>query len=245
MENAAILRTDPAEAALEPGGSAERVDQDPDLGGVPRIRYRQRSCPARTRRARAFSTPPATTTSATRQSGCTAGSSDTPKRPDLTLPTKCSQALRSSAPCSPIPRSLLAPSWRSPACTADWPATTPGAHFHLTIAALFAGRPGEAAAAAADCADNATPYEKRDFARRLADLTAQHPDLAPHLGDGQGGQLAPPQPAVGRRLGHQLIPVPVPARAQGTAEPGHVGAGKDLGCGMPITLFLHRCRREG
>ena len=39
----------------------------------------------------------------------------------------------------------------------------------------------EAAAVLADCAANAAPYEQRDYARRLAQLTAAHPPLAPYL----------------------------------------------------------------
>jgi hypothetical protein len=49
------------------------------------------------------------------------------------------------------------------------------------------------------------------------------------LPDGQGGQLAPPQPAVGGGAGHQLIPLPVQARGQCPAELADVAAGRDLG----------------
>jgi hypothetical protein len=66
----------------------------------------------------------------------------------------------------------------------------PEAHFQLTIATLTAildqaapldqSAPlaHEAAAALADCASNAAPYEQRDFARRLAQLSTEHPLLA-------------------------------------------------------------------
>lgn len=36
----------------------------------------------------------------------------------------------------------------------------------------------EAAAALADCATNAAPYEQRDFARRLSQLGTENPPLA-------------------------------------------------------------------
>ena len=54
----------------------------------------------------------------------------------------------------------------------------PEAHFQLAAATLQAGIPDEAAAALADCADNAAPFERRDFARRLRELTAGQPQLA-------------------------------------------------------------------
>ena len=71
----------------------------------------------------------------------------------------------------------------------------PEAHFQLAALILLAiltqadpsGRDvapalaREAAAVLADCATNAAPYEQRDFARRLAQLTADHPPLAPYL----------------------------------------------------------------
>ena len=56
-----------------------------------------------------------------------------------------------------------------------------------------------------------------------------HPGGRVDLGDGQGGQLTPPQPAVGCGGGHQLIAVAVPPGGQGLAEPGYIGVGGDLG----------------
>ena len=61
----------------------------------------------------------------------------------------------------------------------------PEAHFQLAAATLLAildqtaPLAREAAAALADCAANAAPYEQRDFTRRLAQLATQHPQLAP------------------------------------------------------------------
>ena len=57
-------------------------------------------------------------------------------------------------------------------------ADDPEAHFQLAAATLLAGIPDETAAALADCADNAAPFERRDFARRLRELTAGQPQLA-------------------------------------------------------------------
>ena len=57
-------------------------------------------------------------------------------------------------------------------------ADDPDAHFQLAAATLLAGYPDEAAAALADCADNAAPFERRDFARRLREATAGRPQLA-------------------------------------------------------------------
>ena len=66
----------------------------------------------------------------------------------------------------------------------------PKAHFELAMATLLAlldqaaildqaaPLPREAAAALADCASNAAPYEQRDFTRRLAQLGTEHPQLA-------------------------------------------------------------------
>jgi hypothetical protein len=64
----------------------------------------------------------------------------------------------------------------------------PEAHFQLAATLLGQALAGEvplenlaeARSALADCADNAAPYEQRDFARRLDDLLAARPDLAPH-----------------------------------------------------------------
>jgi hypothetical protein len=56
-----------------------------------------------------------------------------------------------------------------------------------------------------------------------------HPGGRVDLGDGQGGQLTPPQPAVSRGVSHQLVAVAVPPGGQCLAEPGDVGAGGDLG----------------
>jgi hypothetical protein len=60
-------------------------------------------------------------------------------------------------------------------------AADPEAHFQLAIAALEAAMPDEAAAAVSDCADNAAPYEKRDFARRLTQIAAADSDAASAL----------------------------------------------------------------
>ena len=71
-------------------------------------------------------------------------------------------------------------------------ADDPEAHFQLATATLLAildaARPQavgplarEAAAVLADCARNAAPYERRDFTRRLTQLTTDHPDLAPNV----------------------------------------------------------------
>ncbi len=54
----------------------------------------------------------------------------------------------------------------------------PDAHFRLAVISLLAGRLDEAVAALADCADNAAPYERRDFARRLREATAGRSQLA-------------------------------------------------------------------
>jgi hypothetical protein len=57
-------------------------------------------------------------------------------------------------------------------------ADDPEAHFQLAVTTLLAGNPDEAAAALADCADHAAPYERRDFSHRLVGLSEDHPDLA-------------------------------------------------------------------
>ena len=88
----------------------------------------------------------------------------------------------------------------------------PEAHYQLaTITLLAIPAPAEptnpeadalarqAAAALADCAANAAPFEQRDYARRLTQLATGHPLLAPYIaditpiltstpGDHQGGQ---------------------------------------------------------
>jgi hypothetical protein len=56
-----------------------------------------------------------------------------------------------------------------------------------------------------------------------------HPGGRVDLGDGQGGQLAPSQPAVGRGIGHQLIAVAVPPDGQCQPKPGYISVGGDLG----------------
>jgi hypothetical protein len=56
-----------------------------------------------------------------------------------------------------------------------------------------------------------------------------HPGGGVDLGDGQGGQFAPPQPGVGRGVGHQLVAVAVPPGGQRPAELVDVGVGGDLG----------------
>jgi tetratricopeptide (TPR) repeat protein len=67
------------------------------------------------------------------------------------------------------------------------------AHFELAIAALTAGRLHEAAAALADCAANAAPFERRDFARRLRRHATGNPDLGGLLEILEGSQ-APSAP---------------------------------------------------
>jgi hypothetical protein len=49
------------------------------------------------------------------------------------------------------------------------------------------------------------------------------------LAGGQGGQLAPPQPAIGGGVGHQLVAFPVSPSGQCSAELGDVLAGGNLG----------------
>jgi hypothetical protein len=53
----------------------------------------------------------------------------------------------------------------------------------------------EAAAVLADCAANAAPYEQRDYARCLAQLTAAHPPLAPCLPELQKQLITRERPA--------------------------------------------------
>jgi hypothetical protein len=55
----------------------------------------------------------------------------------------------------------------------------PEAHFQLAVITLLAGNADEAAAALTDCAENAAPYEQRDFTRRLSELLTENPDLTP------------------------------------------------------------------
>ena len=63
-------------------------------------------------------------------------------------------------------------------------ADDPEAHFQLVTATLLAileitsPLVQEASAALTDCAGNAAPYERRDFARRLAQLGSEQPHLA-------------------------------------------------------------------
>jgi tetratricopeptide (TPR) repeat protein len=64
------------------------------------------------------------------------------------------------------------------------------AHFQLAATALLAGKVHEAAAALADCADHAAPFERRDFSRRLAELIDDMPGLAP-VADGLQQVLSP------------------------------------------------------
>ena len=51
----------------------------------------------------------------------------------------------------------------------------------LPVGDITAALTGEAAAAVADCAANAAPWEQRDFGRRLAELADEHPQLAPQI----------------------------------------------------------------
>jgi hypothetical protein len=85
----------------------------------------------------------------------------------------------------------------------------PEAHFQLATLVLLAiltqadpsssdvapALAREAAAVLADCAANAAPYEQRDFARRLAQLTADHPPLAPYLPELQKQLITREMPA--------------------------------------------------
>ena len=65
------------------------------------------------------------------------------------------------------------------------------------------------------------------------------------LAGGQGEQLALPQPAVGRGVGHQLMQVPAPSGGQGLAEPGDIGGGGDLGRGRRTARTLPACSPAG
>ena len=58
-------------------------------------------------------------------------------------------------------------------------ADDPEAHFQLALTTLLAGNTREAAAALTDCADNAAPFERRDFARRLGQLASEDSELTP------------------------------------------------------------------
>ncbi len=73
----------------------------------------------------------------------------------------------------------------------------PHAHFRLTTASLLAGNADEAAAAVTECADNAAPYERRDFTQRLGQLAADRPHLASLIADLQHVLRGSPQEAVG------------------------------------------------
>ena len=64
-----------------------------------------------------------------------------------------------------------------------------------------------------------------------------HPAGLVDLRDGQRGQLAPPQPAVGGGAGHQLIPLAVPPGGQRPAELADVAVGRDLGGVDPQRRF--------
>jgi hypothetical protein len=81
----------------------------------------------------------------------------------------------------------------------------PEAHYQLTVHALLAipdhvgpgdpqaaGLAAQAAAALADCAANAAPWEQRDYARRLTQLATSHPPLAPLIAALQPILTSPP-----------------------------------------------------
>jgi hypothetical protein len=81
----------------------------------------------------------------------------------------------------------------------------PEAHFQLAAVSLLAipdqAAPEaaaplarEAAAALADCAANAAPYEQRDFTRRLSQLGTQHPPLTPYITELQHILTGKPDP---------------------------------------------------
>jgi hypothetical protein len=68
----------------------------------------------------------------------------------------------------------------------------PEAHYQLTAMTLLAipadpqaaaELARQAAAALADCAANAAPYEQRDYTRRLTQLGTDHPPLAPYIAE--------------------------------------------------------------
>ena len=56
-----------------------------------------------------------------------------------------------------------------------------------------------------------------------------HPPGLVHLPDGERGQLTPPQPAVSRKVSHQLVQLAAPPRTERPTEPGDVALGRDLG----------------
>jgi tetratricopeptide (TPR) repeat protein len=87
-------------------------------------------------------------------------------------------------------------------------ADDPEAHFQLAVITLLAipdhGAPEaadpfarEAAAALADCAANAAPYEQRDYARRLSQLCAERPALAPYEAELQHALTGKPDASPG------------------------------------------------
>jgi tetratricopeptide (TPR) repeat protein/S1-C subfamily serine protease len=75
----------------------------------------------------------------------------------------------------------------------------PEAHFQLTISTLLAGSPDDAETALADCASNAAPYERRDFARRLHQASAGQPQLAAITAELEQILIAPDSQANGER----------------------------------------------
>ena len=80
-------------------------------------------------------------------------------------------------------------------------ADDPDAHFQLAAATLLDGHPDEAAAALADCADHAAPFERRDFARRLREATAGQPQLAALTGELEQILLGTPDSQASREPG--------------------------------------------
>ena len=70
-----------------------------------------------------------------------------------------------------------------------------------------------------------------------------HPPGLVYLPDGKRGQLTPPQPAVGGRMSHELIPRAAPPGAKRPPEPGDVAAGRDLGRIDPQRRFPREADR--
>ncbi|MGI8984505.1 MAG: hypothetical protein ACR2HM_08250 [Acidimicrobiales bacterium] len=85
------------------------------------------------------------------------------------------------------------------------------AHFRLATLAIRLGEAGEAAAALADCADHAAPFERSDFARRLDLLVGTDPELAPLVTELRA--LLAGSPGQGVEPAHR-------------GEPGEVGVGR-------------------
>ncbi len=127
--------------------------------------------------------------------------------------------------CLPRGEAKTSPRGLVPACWAAWAASM--------RAAIMSAR-GPISPGGAGGVDGAPLFAAlgRFDIQGAADLD----DLAVHgdgprggvdLADGQGGQLAPPQPGVGSEAGHQLIPLR--QGGEGVAEPGDISRRGDLG----------------